>query len=195
MITIGASSALFLKKFSESIIATARRNDDPKNNSHGGDASTSTVRIITAEHIKQCIKERGNEYDFLKDVVFDGSDDDDQDQDEEKKKKKTATKRKKKSSVPNYSLLQHQKGGSTVDTSAAIQSEENDLVISGNNKNGEGKRASIISKTAKKQNKKIKLTNDDIGLNNYLKSTNLETCNNGRRFHDDDIIEDDEEYD
>jgi len=88
---LGASSAFFIKLFTDSIIAIAKE-INPHNDGVGNDvventtttiASTSSSQsskikkttqttLITAEHILQCMSkdsENGNKYDFIRDVV------------------------------------------------------------------------------------------------------------------------------
>jgi hypothetical protein len=173
----GASSALFLKTFTNSIITIAKNKQNEINNQK---------ITITPEHIRQCIIEKGNAYDFIKDIA------------------ESSVGGSSSSKIPNYSQIQNSKSisnqRSRSETSCNNKRSVSNCTANSNNDD-------IIEEEQKK--KKIKISDGNgngnakyngkgIGLgllevenSNYM-NTNLNT---GKRFSDDEVIEDDEDYD
>ena len=57
----GASSALFIQSFTETVIKNVQRKSGGEN-----------INVITAEHIRQCLAETGKDFDFVQDIFDSG---------------------------------------------------------------------------------------------------------------------------
>lgn len=188
---LGAASAMFVQSFKESIIKTATENK-------------KDVKLITADNIRQCVQENGNEYDFVKDIIDEFIIPNDEDKEAEginsnsdgkiKKKAKRKTKSNNirssnSQNIPNYSLLYKCKRNKDTSINGAKENEGIDQTKNhDDNEKISPKRkkkqtlSSPAIKTTKSGNmntatkKKMKLTND-YNLESYLNSSDLERGN------------------
>mmetsp|Transcript_1675 Transcript_1675/g.2211 ORF Transcript_1675/g.2211 Transcript_1675/m.2211 type:complete len:192 (-) Transcript_1675:151-726(-) len=69
---IGASSAIFIKNLTNSAISIAKEETKLKSDADTTAEDRNCTKqqlVITAEHIRQCISQYGEKFDFLRDVV------------------------------------------------------------------------------------------------------------------------------
>lgn len=192
---------MFIQKLiNDSVSVSNHTKGKGKDINTGADCNCIT---ITADDIKQCIKHNSSEYDFLQDIIDSNSHDTTHRPHGQNESKKNVN------SVPNYSKIQAQIDKLT-NTSSKDKSNQHDHI----NTNDSQNKVEITKKRRNKtnnnneakektHNKKLKTISsfmqndsvDDINIDTYLQSQDLQTNNNGHRFGNDQIIEDDEDYD
>ncbi len=204
----GASSALFIESFANSIISIAKENrcnNDVDDIATEDTKNTTKTTLITAEHILQCISNNGqngscSDYDFIRDTVSSIVTNEANSSKQTKITKKgesgdrsnKATKNKAGVKlivqVPNY--LQLQKDKCSSDTASASKRRKRKTSTNTNN-----------NKNVKMKNTQVPVSND-ILLEQYLNCNELnkkqknDSNDVSQRFYDDDeIVEDEEDYD